>query len=236
MDYRKIYENLCKTRQIQRGSEKKTGYELHHIHPASLGGSDDKSNLVLLTYREHYLAHLLLTKIYSNEPKMHYAFLCMIRDPHENRRLTSRMIETIKNNFSQFKSWYSKTNNPMFSDEAKRKLSEHMKNNNPMTKFPEKNHTVKKTTVYYENGEIKEFRMKKEFMETLVGLTHTQRRYKIQNNDLREFGIVKIEMKNTTNIASDSCIGRKWYTNGVINEFVTPGKESSGFQLGVTRK
>jgi hypothetical protein len=36
--------------------------EVHHIHPRSLGGSDDPDNLVRLTYREHFLAHWLLTK------------------------------------------------------------------------------------------------------------------------------------------------------------------------------
>lgn len=37
--------------------------ELHHIIPKSLGGKDDRSNLVRLTPREHYVCHLLLTKM-----------------------------------------------------------------------------------------------------------------------------------------------------------------------------
>ena len=193
MDYQKIYNTLTESKQKERGTKKRVGYELHHIIPASLGGSNDESNLVLLTYREHYIAHWLLTKIYKNEPKMHYGFLCMLRDPHGNRKLTSRMIETIKSNYSQFKKWHSKINNPMFNDSAKKKLSEHMKKNNPMTRFPEKNHTVKRTVVHYEDGTIKEFKMKKEFMETLIGLTHMQKRYKIDKNDLKEYGITKIE-------------------------------------------
>lgn len=36
--------------------------ERHHIVPKSLGGPDDPSNLVTLTYREHFIAHWLLTK------------------------------------------------------------------------------------------------------------------------------------------------------------------------------
>jgi hypothetical protein len=39
--------------------------ELHHIKPRSLGGGDDTSNLVRLTYREHFLVHWLLTKTTS---------------------------------------------------------------------------------------------------------------------------------------------------------------------------
>lgn len=58
-------------------------FETHHIVPKSLGGTDDKNNLVNLTAREHYIAHLLLVKIaeMSGESSVHqkmlYAFNCM---------------------------------------------------------------------------------------------------------------------------------------------------------------
>lgn len=40
------------------------GYqEKHHILPRSLGGSDASDNVVSLTAREHFICHLLLTKI-----------------------------------------------------------------------------------------------------------------------------------------------------------------------------
>lgn len=35
--------------------------------------------------------------------------------------------------------------------------------------------------------------MKKQFMDTLHGLTHMQKRYKIDTNNLKEFGIIKVE-------------------------------------------
>lgn len=38
--------------------------ETHHIIMRSLGGSNDKSNLVNLTLREHYFMHELLVKVY----------------------------------------------------------------------------------------------------------------------------------------------------------------------------
>lgn len=40
---------------------------MHHILPRSLGGLDTEENLVLLTFREHFLAHYLLYKIYHNK-------------------------------------------------------------------------------------------------------------------------------------------------------------------------
>lgn len=53
-----------------------TGYtENHHIIPSSLGGTNDPSNLVKLTAREHFICHLLLTKMTTGNDyyKMSYA-------------------------------------------------------------------------------------------------------------------------------------------------------------------
>ena len=44
------------------------GYvERHHILPKALGGSDDSSNLVAMTAREHFLAHILLAKMHGGD-------------------------------------------------------------------------------------------------------------------------------------------------------------------------
>ena len=37
-------------------------YERHHIKPRCIGGTDDMYNLVDLTLREHYIAHMLLAE------------------------------------------------------------------------------------------------------------------------------------------------------------------------------
>jgi hypothetical protein len=49
--------------------------EAHHIIPKSMGGTDDDQNIVNLTFREHYLAHLILTKC------------CYINNNHKNKML-----------------------------------------------------------------------------------------------------------------------------------------------------
>jgi hypothetical protein len=191
MNYLNIYNDLCNVGKIDRNLEY---FEKHHILPRCLGGTNDKNNLTKLTYREHYIAHWLLIKLYPNEPKIHYSFLCMLRNPHGYRILTSKMFDTIKKNFSEFKRWHCKINNPGRTEKSKTKARNRMlSNENPMIKTPEKNHTVKRTVVYYQDGTIKEFKMKKDFMETLMGLTHMQKRYKIEKNDLKEFGVVRIE-------------------------------------------
>ena len=64
MNYSLHYEKLinkAKSRKLD------TYKEIHHIVPKCLGGSDDKNNLVELTAREHFIAHLLLLKIYPNK-------------------------------------------------------------------------------------------------------------------------------------------------------------------------
>lgn len=64
MDYLKIYESLIET-SIKR--PRPTGYtEKHHILPKSMGGTDLKENIAILSAREHFIAHLLLARIFNN--------------------------------------------------------------------------------------------------------------------------------------------------------------------------
>ncbi len=70
MDYSKHYNDLisrAKTRFLQ-------GYvEKHHIIPKCMGGSDDEDNIAVLLPEEHYIAHLLLVKIYPGNAGLIYA-------------------------------------------------------------------------------------------------------------------------------------------------------------------
>ena len=71
--YTKIYWRLLSDKLIRK---KFSGSHRHHIVPKSLGGSNEFSNLCYLTPREHYICHLLLTKMTSGKDrsKMVYAF------------------------------------------------------------------------------------------------------------------------------------------------------------------
>jgi hypothetical protein len=53
--------------------------EKHHIVPKSLGGSNDKNNLVRLTPKQHFICHRLLVKMTTGiaRQKMVYAFWIM---------------------------------------------------------------------------------------------------------------------------------------------------------------
>lgn len=61
--YSSWYFAIIQKAQSEARSKGETYYESHHITPKSLGGSNGKSNLVLLTAREHLLCHWLLTKM-----------------------------------------------------------------------------------------------------------------------------------------------------------------------------
>jgi hypothetical protein len=76
--YTKCYLKLIESRKKSKLDEN-TYYEKHHIVPRCLGGSDEDNNLVHLTPREHFIAHLLLTKMYVNDSqfKIKHAFSMM---------------------------------------------------------------------------------------------------------------------------------------------------------------
>jgi hypothetical protein len=97
MNYEYIYNQLCQ-RSIGRTWEP-FKYEKHHIIPKSLGGSNAKSNLAILTPREHALAHLLLVRFLTGEhkAKMITAINAMIGYRNKHRQaISTRQYETLR--------------------------------------------------------------------------------------------------------------------------------------------
>jgi len=74
MNYNKIYNKIIvNSRKQQREKGNGIYYEQHHIIPKCLNGTDKEINLVLLTAREHFLAHWLLVKIHKDDFRLVYA-------------------------------------------------------------------------------------------------------------------------------------------------------------------
>ena len=97
--YSKLYYKITSNAK-QRIIE---GYtELHHIIPQSMGGSNDKENLVELTAREHFICHWLLVKMTEGDDrsKMLYALKGMkAENKHQQRyhtKITARVYETYR--------------------------------------------------------------------------------------------------------------------------------------------
>lgn len=73
--------------------------ESHHIIPKCMNGTDEKSNLVDLTAREHFIAHLLLMKIYPKQYGLIKAVNMMCIHSTENRSM-NRMYGWLKEKLS----------------------------------------------------------------------------------------------------------------------------------------
>lgn len=95
------YTTLIHTAQNKNRKKKKGVYEydLHHIIPRSLGGSDDKINLVLLTPREHFIAHLLLVRCVGND-EVYRMVAALIR--FKKQAKTSRKFELFRKTVSTY--------------------------------------------------------------------------------------------------------------------------------------
>lgn len=130
MHYLKHYNELMLSRQrLNRSKRKGDGLERHHIVPKSIGGSNEPTNLVYLTYKEHFIAHLLLTKMFDgkNRAKMIYAFAKMcLCSPNQlrDRKVSSRYFEKVKLLQSQYcrGANHSSTGRKVHTEETKQKL------------------------------------------------------------------------------------------------------------------
>jgi len=64
LNYKKIYDDLIESRKMRPKLEGEY-YESHHILPRCMDGTDDPENLIYLTAEGHFVAHLLLAKVYG---------------------------------------------------------------------------------------------------------------------------------------------------------------------------
>lgn len=110
MNYKLIYDNLI----LKRRQFPVEGYsERHHILPRSLGGTDDEDNIVILTAKEHLIAHLLLLKIYPNNRKLFHAVWMMTN----MNKYTSKDYSYLREKFFSIP----------ISDETRKRLSDSRK-------------------------------------------------------------------------------------------------------------
>lgn len=129
MDWRRVYVELIDSaRQKNRSKNDVDVYERHHIIPEFmfkhrkrkgpsghvLGNANSKTNMVLLTPREHILAHVILARIYRGT---HYEYGCigalmiMLGDNARTKRGLHRsmIVESVKKTkyYQKLKSEYS---------------------------------------------------------------------------------------------------------------------------------
>lgn len=128
MNYKKIYDDLINDALINPKAD--LYKESHHIIPKCMGGDDSKENKVLLTARQHYLAHWLLYKIYRTTSLVHaWHSMSRIGDGQEKRSINSHLFAYCKKERSRILSESMKgENNPFYgkkhTDGTKQLLSE----------------------------------------------------------------------------------------------------------------
>jgi hypothetical protein len=140
MDYKKIYDNFMQDRLNKKPERlllKKTGtyFEGHHIIPKSRGGSGNSYrpknnlNIVLLTSREHFLAHWILWKIYRDRSSALAFHKMLSSNKNQNRITSSRGYEEAREVFrlTNLGNQYGKGQNRVISEEQKKKQSDFMK-------------------------------------------------------------------------------------------------------------
>ena len=102
--------------------------ETHHIVPKCLNGSDNKTNLVNLTSKAHFVAHHLLYKANigtDNEFKLLKAFGMLLygedyRSQRRRVRITSKTFQQIRNKLSVYNSILTKNRWKNMTEEQKK--------------------------------------------------------------------------------------------------------------------
>jgi hypothetical protein len=115
------YQKFIKSRK-DRTIPKDSIIEKHHIIPKSLGGDNSKENLIKLTAKEHFIAHLILWKAYGG--KMAQAFFMMNqRNTTSGKyegKLTSRQYSRLREDHSIYRKKFQ------HKEESKKKTSASM--------------------------------------------------------------------------------------------------------------
>lgn len=218
MNYRKVYMKIIsEAKSENRKKNNGVYYEQHHILPKAISlfplWSKRKSNIVLLTAREHFICHQMLAKIYGSP--MIFA-LWRLSNDRQNKYCvkSSKTYEIIKQQFAKENGKIKAIQNKGLkrTDEQKKRYSEckkgiklskeHIKNIGIASKNKFKNEDFKKR--FSESMKIK-------FEK--YGPAHTTPHTKESKEKMRQ-----------------ASLGCKWWNNGVICKYCK--EQPEGFKLG----
>jgi|688.fasta_scaffold291475_4 hypothetical protein len=180
MNYQKIYDNICLTAKSQ--NRVKGGgvyYEAHHILPKCMGGNGyarqwkTHSNIVLLTAKEHFVAHKLLYCIHPNNKSIFHGYRMMAKmsakTNNRNFNISAREYEEIRVEFAKS---VSGINAPSKRPEVAGKISEALKGRELSQESKDKvSQTLKE---YFKNNE-NPFKGKKHSDETKQKLSNSRK-------------------------------------------------------------
>lgn len=236
--YVKFILGVSKTAPKERNRK---GLHLHHIIPACFLTEElrkDKENLIYLTARQHYIAHLILWKAIGGPMAKAFALLS------NEKTLTSRQYEKLIEEVSRQNSLNSKgKNNPNYgkhwSEEMKKHLSEKEKGKYipPETRAKmsesrkgEKNPNYGKSMSDEQRKKISEYRTNNPRFSgknhPMYGRTHSEEVRKKSSERIKAYNARRGKIRNMTN-------GKE---NKQIPELEVQAMIDNGWWIGVTRK
>lgn len=103
MNYENIYNLLIEKAKVR--TLENIYVEKHHIVPQSMGGTNDDTNLVKLTAKEHFVAHHLLWKMHRNREMVHaFMLMCNIKRNGVKYSVSAKEYQLLKEDNKKFRS------------------------------------------------------------------------------------------------------------------------------------
>lgn len=212
MNYRHVYCVIISHAK----SEEKLGirargngayYEAHHILPRSLFPlwENRKSNIVLLTFREHFFCHQLLAKIY---PCREMQFALMMLGGLRKKYRTEWEYSMAKKEMSNWKEYSTPEKQKEVIEKQKFTLSEHRKDENFEKRFIETRRKAGKAGNSEEAKEKRRITLSLKDKET-IKREHQKSYETLKNSEKYEEWKFK---------CGNSARGTKWYNNGIIEK------------------
>lgn len=206
MNYEKIYLDLvtrAKDRVLESYAEK------HHIKPRCMGGGDEIENLVALTPEEHYVAHMLLVKIYPGNKKLIFAANMMANRNNKAYGWIKRKfaIEIKKQNKGQ-----------QLTEEQYQKLLRNVKGKKKTEEHKEAIRKAKLKQIEYKGSIYTGY---DELLEKTGVSRHLYLKHYVYGRDPEPFiGNKTYGMIERNKVSpSRSSVGKKWYNNGIEERY-----------------
>jgi hypothetical protein len=237
--YTNWYFNIIDNSYRQnRKKNDSTYYENHHIIPKFMGGANKKNNLVLLTGKEHFIAHLLLVKMLDGQFKHKAIFALNImtnKNDLMSGRYHSRSYELARKWFAEMISEHNKNSiswNKGRTKETCEIIAQYAKSCSDSRKLKPQVFTEE----HRKNLSLASSRPRKPLSDDhkeKLSVIFTGQAKKPHTENTKS----KISDSNKKYWADESRVAlrrtRFWYNNGEINKVILEGDEvPSGFVKG----
>jgi hypothetical protein len=185
-----------------------------------MSGSDDPDNLIKLTPREHFIAHLILWKAFRNK-QTNFALWSM-QMKQRDFKMNSKIYQTLKEEQQHLQSERMKTENPMYKKECCEKISTYKKGKTLSQQTKQKMSECRKGIKKSEETKLKMSQSAKGKKKSDIHKLNLSKNHaNISGSKNPMFGRSAVKEKNL-----------KWYNDGNINKFIPEGTQPKGWVRG----